>query len=152
MARIKLNYTGKKSVEMRSRVRVSAIAYIPTVILSLNGLLIFLMARAFVLHLHHIFRIFLYSSIVVLFADATIVVYFYSLLIKTRRQIRCEFNIPVDRGCEDTCLSLGCTPCVLMQMGQHTADYTTYVGNCCTDTGLSRHLELKFPYEIQQEV
>ena len=84
----------------------------------------------------------------VLAIDFLIIGYFYFLLIKTRRLIRYEFDIPVDTVCEDACVSLFCAPCVITQMGQHTADYSTYVANCCSNTGFSRHIELKFPSDL----
>ena len=148
MARMKLNLNGERSLEMRTRVRLASIMYIPAVIITLNALLVFLMVRGFFLHLHHVFRIFLYSSIVILIADAIIIANFFRLLIKTRRKIRYEYNIPVGNSCEDGLLSVFCAPCVMTQMAQHTSDYATYVGHCCSDTGLSEHIELKFPNEI----
>ncbi len=148
MARLKLNLSGERPIELRSRARVSTVIFIPAVIITFNGLLIFLMARAFYLHLHHIFRVFLYSSILVLIIDIIIVTYFYASLIRTRRRIRYDYNIPVNRFGEDILLSFFCLPCVISQMGQHTADYDTYVANCCSNTGFSRHIELKLSSEI----
>ena len=148
MARMNFNLNGERSLEMRTRVRLSVIMFIPAVIITFNGLLIFLMVRGFFLHLHHVFRIFLYSSIVILIADAVIIANFYRLLIKTRRKVRYEFDIPVGNTCEDGLLSIFCTPCIISQMQQHTSDYATYVGHCCSDTGFSEHIELKFPNEI----
>ena len=138
-------------MELRSRIRVSAVILVPIVLIILNGLLIFLMARGFFLHLHNMFNIFLYSFILVLAIDFLIIGYFYFLLIQTRRLIRYEFDIPVDTVCEDACFSLFCTPCVIIQMGQHTADYATYAASCCSDTGFSRHIELKFPNDLDDD-
>lgn len=69
-------------------------------------------------------------------------------MIRTRQRVRLEYNIAKDNVCEDFSLSVFCTPCTLSQMGQHTADYSTYVGFCLSDTGLSRHVECKLPHEI----
>jgi Cys-rich protein (TIGR01571 family) len=138
-------------MELRSRIRVSTVIFIPTIIVGLNGLMIFLMIRGFYLHLQNIFRVFLCGSIVMLVVDTMIVTYFYTLLIRTRRQVRYEYNIPVEGFGEDALYSIFCAPCAITQMGQHTADYSTYVATCCTDTGLSRHIELKFPNDLVAE-
>ena len=143
MARMKLNFNGNRTMEIRSRVQLAKVVFIPCVLFVLNGLLGYLMLRGFYFHVHHIFQIFFYSSIIVLIVDAIIVVYFFALLIKTRKQVRYAFNIPKESPVEDIIFSIFCTPCTITQMGQHTADYSTYVANCCSDTGLSRHIELK---------
>ena len=108
------------------------------------------MIRGFYLHLDSEFKIFLYASIVVVLIDLFILCYFYVLLIKTRKQVRYAFNIPKECPKEDAFFSICCTPCTLTQMGQHTADYSTYVATCCSDTGLSRHVELKYIDEDRQ--
>lgn len=148
MARMKLNSAGNRSKELRSRARVSTFIFIPSIIIGLNILMLFFVIRGYLLHLQHSFSIFLYSCIVFLCIDIIAIVYFFRLVIKTRRQVRIDFNIPVESTCEDGCLSVFCTPCVITQMRQHTADYATYAGHCCSDTGLSRHIEIQFPEEI----
>lgn len=148
---MKLNFAGRRPMELRKRVRVISIVFIPAIIIAFNGLLIFLMARGFYMHLRHVFLTYICSSIVLFLVDVACISYFYGLVMKTRRQIRHDFNITTRTSCDDCCLSLFCTPCVITQMGQHTADYTTYAGFCCSDTGLSQHIEVKFPKEIPIE-
>ena len=144
MARMKLDFQGNRTLEIRSRVQLLKVVFIPSIIFLFNGLFIFLMIRSYYFHLHNIFRTFVYSSIIILIVDAFVIAYFFALLIKTRKQVRYAFNIPKDCHGEDVAFSVCCTPCTLAQMGQHTADYSTYVANCCSDTGLSRHIEVKY--------
>jgi Cys-rich protein (TIGR01571 family) len=65
------------------------------------------------------------------------------LLKNLRSQVRSKYAIPetdsCPTGCEDTCCSLFCPCLVVSQMMRHTADYDSYGGRCCTDTGLPKH-------------
>jgi len=144
MARMKLNFTGRRSLDLRSRARATSIMFVPFVIITLNGVFIFLMLRAYYLHLHHISMTFVYSSIAVFALDVGVVIYFYLLVIKTRKTVRQEFNISPS-GCGDTATSILCTPCVINQMGQHTIDYETYAGKFWSTTGIVHHIEVKLP-------
>ena len=79
----------------------------------------------------------------VLLIDAAVVCLFYFLLIKTRKIVRENYGIPEGKQCpgnEDALASIFCTSCTVSQMGRHTADYTTYRGHCCTQTGLPDHV------------
>lgn len=60
------------------------------------------------------------------------------LVAKTRKHIREKYSIPEKqcKGCEDYCCSLWCTCCTVAQMARHTADYETYAGLCCSETGI----------------
>lgn len=60
------------------------------------------------------------------------------LIAKTRRRIRQRYNIPAGccGECDDCCTSFWCTCCAISQMARHTADYGTYAGRCCSETGL----------------
>ena len=82
-------------------------------------------------------------GIPVLLVDAMVVCLFYFLLIKTRKIVRENYGIPEGKQCpgnEDALVSIFCTSCTVSQMGRHTADYTTYRGHCCTQTGLPDHV------------
>lgn len=61
------------------------------------------------------------------------------LTTKIRQRVRAKYAIPAARcaGCEDLCCSLWCNCCTVAQLARHTADYTTYAGLCCSETGLS---------------
>lgn len=65
------------------------------------------------------------------------------LLRNLRSHVRSKYAISetdsCPTGCEDTCCSLFCPCLVVSQMMRHTADYETYGGRCCTDTGLPNH-------------
>ena len=63
------------------------------------------------------------------------------LATKTRRHVRAKYAIPEQRcaGCEDFCCSLWCNCCVVAQLARHTADYSTYAGLCCSETGVPEH-------------
>ena len=82
-------------------------------------------------------------GIPVLLIDAAVVGFFYFLLIKTRKIIRESYEIPETNQCpghEDALVSIFCTSCTVSQMGRHTADFSTYRGHCCTETGLPDHV------------
>ena len=83
-------------------------------------------------------------GIPVLFIDAAVVGLFYFSLIKTRKIIRENYEIPEEEnqcsGHEDALVSIFCTSCAVSQMGRHTADFSTYRGHCCTETGLPDHV------------
>mmetsp|Transcript_13364 Transcript_13364/g.20263 ORF Transcript_13364/g.20263 Transcript_13364/m.20263 type:complete len:136 (+) Transcript_13364:2-409(+) len=62
----------------------------------------------------------------------------------TRASIRAKYYIP-EYQCydvEDVMCATFCMPCTICQMGRHTADYDTYVGLCCSRTGMPGHVEL----------
>jgi len=65
---------------------------------------------------------------------------FFSIyvILKTRRYIRERSGIPEKscQGCEDCCCAYWCGCCTLTQMARHTAEYETYAGQCCSETGL----------------
>jgi len=63
------------------------------------------------------------------------------LVCKTRTHIRSKYNIPEQscNGCEDCCCAYWCGCCTIAQMARHTADYETYAGICCSDTGMPHH-------------
>eukprot|EP00581_Thalassiosira_minuscula_P013670 CAMPEP_0183727298 /NCGR_PEP_ID=MMETSP0737-20130205/25325_1 /TAXON_ID=385413 /ORGANISM="Thalassiosira miniscula, Strain CCMP1093" /LENGTH=290 /DNA_ID=CAMNT_0025958891 /DNA_START=40 /DNA_END=912 /DNA_ORIENTATION=+ len=60
---------------------------------------------------------------------------------RTRKNIRMRYSIPERQcqGCEDVCCMLWCHCCTLAQMARHTADYDTYAGYCCSETGMPPH-------------
>ena len=59
---------------------------------------------------------------------------------KVRRHVRAKYAIPerpiLPPGGEDIFCAVCLTPCTIMQMMRHTADYRTYRSTCCTSTGL----------------
>lgn len=63
------------------------------------------------------------------------------LVAKARRHVRGRYGIPERRcrGYEDLCCSLWCNCCVVAQLARHTADYDTYAGLCCSETGVPQH-------------
>eukprot|EP00584_Thalassiosira_punctigera_P001777 CAMPEP_0172541746 /NCGR_PEP_ID=MMETSP1067-20121228/12510_1 /TAXON_ID=265564 ORGANISM="Thalassiosira punctigera, Strain Tpunct2005C2" /NCGR_SAMPLE_ID=MMETSP1067 /ASSEMBLY_ACC=CAM_ASM_000444 /LENGTH=295 /DNA_ID=CAMNT_0013327849 /DNA_START=78 /DNA_END=965 /DNA_ORIENTATION=- len=63
------------------------------------------------------------------------------LICQTRQLLRARYDIPEQscQGCEDCCCAYWCSCCTVAQMARHTADYETYVGVCCSDTGLPPH-------------
>jgi hypothetical protein len=81
--------------------------------------------------------------------DVLLYLYFLYMVVKTRRTVRHEFDIPElrCRGHEDCCMALFCSHYAIAQMMRHTADYETYQAYCCTDTGLAKHIEVKLPYD-----
>mmetsp|Transcript_2894 Transcript_2894/g.5781 ORF Transcript_2894/g.5781 Transcript_2894/m.5781 type:complete len:269 (+) Transcript_2894:148-954(+) len=60
------------------------------------------------------------------------------VILKTRRYIRESSGIPEEscQGCEDCCCATWCGCCTVLQMARHTAEYETYAGQCCSETGL----------------
>eukprot|EP00584_Thalassiosira_punctigera_P011158 CAMPEP_0172529610 /NCGR_PEP_ID=MMETSP1067-20121228/3655_1 /TAXON_ID=265564 ORGANISM="Thalassiosira punctigera, Strain Tpunct2005C2" /NCGR_SAMPLE_ID=MMETSP1067 /ASSEMBLY_ACC=CAM_ASM_000444 /LENGTH=288 /DNA_ID=CAMNT_0013313699 /DNA_START=21 /DNA_END=887 /DNA_ORIENTATION=+ len=63
------------------------------------------------------------------------------LVARTRKRIREKYAIPEQQcvGCEDCCCSFWCNCCTVAQMARHTADYDTYAGLCCSETGMPPH-------------
>lgn len=63
------------------------------------------------------------------------------LVYRTRKHIREKYSIPEQncKGCEDCCCAYFCTCCTVAQMARHTADYETYAGLCCSETGMPPH-------------
>lgn len=58
---------------------------------------------------------------------------------RLRCHIRNKYEIPAGEcgDIEDCCCAFWCTPCTICQMARHTADFTKYPAQCCTDNGLS---------------
>jgi Cys-rich protein (TIGR01571 family) len=78
-------------------------------------------------------------------------VYVVFILTRTRAHVRRAYDIPEMpqiRRCEDCCCAFWCTPCVITQMARHTADYSTYRADCCSDTGLSERVPQVYLPEI----
>jgi Cys-rich protein (TIGR01571 family) len=85
---------------------------------------------------------------ILVFAD-NILAYIYLaftviLLYNIRSQVRAKYSISegdiCPAGLEDVCCSMCCPCLVVAQMMRHTADYDTYSGRCCTETGLPGHV------------
>ena len=146
MTRLQLNSFGEGTDVLRSRINVSAIQIISPVLLAFHGIFLFLSVRAYFVHNH--LKFFFFSFVPILAVDIIIWVYFYHLLLKTRKKLRREYSIPRGLLFEDAILSLFCTCCALAQMGRHTADYDTYAAQACTKTGLSEHIEVKLPGDV----
>jgi Cys-rich protein (TIGR01571 family) len=79
-------------------------------------------------------------------------VYFVFILTRTRAHVRRAYDIPEEGpliwGCEDCCCAFWCTLCVITQMARHTADYSTYRADYCSDTGLSERVPQVYLPEI----
>mmetsp|Transcript_15227 Transcript_15227/g.35234 ORF Transcript_15227/g.35234 Transcript_15227/m.35234 type:complete len:268 (-) Transcript_15227:174-977(-) len=60
------------------------------------------------------------------------------VILKTRQHIRESSGIPEEscQGCEDCCCAFWCGCCTVTQMARQTAEYETYVAQCCSETGL----------------
>ena len=76
--------------------------------------------------------------------DLLAYVYFiFSVIVlrNLRSHMRKMYAIPESGQCptgwEDTCCSILCPCLVTGQMLRHTAEYETYSGRCCSETGLS---------------
>jgi hypothetical protein len=64
--------------------------------------------------------------------------YMWLAVWRVRRRTRNRYAIPQRCYCEDCCCSCCCPTLIICQMGRHTANYSSYKGYCCTDTGLER--------------
>lgn len=66
-----------------------------------------------------------------------------TMICRTRRRIRDRYGIPerpqCPGGCEDCLCSYLCCCCTVAQLARHTADYETYAGLCCSETGMPPH-------------
>ena len=87
--------------------------------------------------------------------DSITIIYFFYLVMSTRKEIQQTYNIRDEYGVNsevmNALLSIACSCCTISQMGRHTADYSTYRDNCCTATGLLRHLEVLAPKHVSVE-
>jgi len=65
-------------------------------------------------------------------------------LCKIRKSVREKYAIPEHKNCpsgvEDFCCAAACSCCAVAQLARHTADYDTYRGVCCSETGLPSHV------------
>ena len=127
----------RKGVNNKSKSTVSGVLALSVAMIILNGLFAHIILRRLSLLLVIV------CAIPTVILDLGALLFFYSLTIKTRAAVRNMYNIPESRcaGCEDVAVSLCCTSCAISQMGRHTADYDTFRGSCCTDTGLPGHIE-----------
>lgn len=84
---------------------------------------------------------YIYARSIFNFLDFLFWLFAAFLIIKTRNHIRSKYSIPEQncRGCEDICCAFWCSCCTVAQMSRHTADYETYTGLCCSETGQGRH-------------
>jgi len=83
--------------------------------------------------------------------DFVIVCSFLMTTIKTRRELRKNYNIEdTFRGTKEIGLVTFCSCCVVSQMGRHTADYSTFRESALSATGLPRHLEVLVPLVPKQ--
>jgi len=137
MTRMQITSRGERSATYKAQLTVGSVLGFTAALFLLNGMFVYIMIRQPQLPLLII------CSVPTLLLDLSVLSYFYSILVKIRRNIREEYNIPETRcrGCEDATVSLCFTCCALAQIGRHTADYSTYRGTCCSDTGLPDHVE-----------
>jgi len=61
------------------------------------------------------------------------------ILIRTRRNVRQRYGIPVPYELQDCCCAVWCHCCVAAQMLRHTTDYDIYPNYLCTETRLPTH-------------
>lgn len=66
---------------------------------------------------------------------------FCHVVTESRKQVRTAYNIAETNcyGCEDTLVSVGCTPCAISQMMRQTADYDTYRAVWFSESGLPNY-------------
>jgi hypothetical protein len=88
--------------------------------------------------------------------DSILIIYFFYLVMSTRKEIQQTYAIrdedtTLNSEMENALLSIACSCCTISQMGRHTADYSTYRDNCCSSTGLPRHLEVLVPTHVSLE-
>jgi hypothetical protein len=139
MARLRLSSDGNKKVSLRSRTRLCSIIGLTIVIILLHALYV----SYFVFYSGDWTAVSI-STLSLVALDGFLVLYFYCMVARTRYVVRQEYEIP-DSCLGECCLAVCCTCCILTQMGYHTADYDTYRAYCCTDTGLSSHVEVRSP-------
>lgn len=95
------------------------------------------------------------SSIPLGLLDLFLLCNFFSMVIRTRREVRETFQIQErrnnDRAWKDILVGMFCSCCSISQMGRHTADYKTYREQWLSTTGLPRHLEKIVPKHSLKE-
>ncbi|CAB9516026.1 expressed unknown protein [Seminavis robusta] len=76
------------------------------------------------------------GSVVVI--NVAYILFLIYLTSSTRGSLREKYYIRESRfhDLEDCCCATFCLPCSVCQMARHTADYSTYEGVCCNETGL----------------
>ena len=76
------------------------------------------------------------------FLELSFYIFLVCVVAKTRAYVRNKYSIPEKscHGCEDCCCAVWCPCLTVSQMARHTADYTTYAGTCCSQTGLPSHV------------
>lgn len=141
MARMRITSRGDTDAAYGSKLTVNSVLGFTLALLLLNGMFIYICVRRPQLALLVI------CSIPTILLDLSVLLYFFSMTIKIRRKIREQYTIPETRcrGCEDAAVSLCFTCCALAQIGRHTADYSTYRGTCCSETGLPDHVGPNVP-------
>jgi len=127
------------------RIGTRSIGITALMLVMLHFVLAVYLWRAFLYGSQVIF--FSYGCLPVLLADVVLIYYFLFLMIKTRQEMRKMYYIPGRCFLGDFYVSLLCTPCALSQMERHTADYETYRGRCCSETGLPPQIEVKMGEE-----
>lgn len=149
MARIQISDTGEPQYTLRSRTKVGWYAIFALFIIGLHAVY----ASFFIIASPDEDAL-LIATCPLVGLDVILTLYFYYMLIKTRRIVRREYDIPElrCRGNEDLCMAVCCTCCTLSQMGRHTADYETYRAYCCSDTGLAQHVEVKLPSDFLDDI
>jgi len=151
MARMYIDPFGKQITHQsraHNKIKLNNIIALSVLILSANVIVTYFIARVYILHDGYIMNQqsvieILTLLIPILLLDVGCIIYFYMLLISTRKIIRKSFDIPQEQcaTCSDIFPSLCFTCCTISQMGRHTAEYRTYRSMCCTDTGLPMHVD-----------
>lgn len=129
----------KSKIDLTTAVMLTALFYGVNIMLAYV-----LIGRGYALGKAPSTTLLLSCGIPMLLIDAGVIAFFYFLLIKTRKIIRQNYDIPEGSQCpgkEDALVSILCTSCTVSQMGRHTADFSTYRPHCCTETGLPDHVQ-----------
>jgi len=152
MSRMNIDCWGRKALSFDSKIKIRNVFLISFLLTLFNVVVVYFVIRIYYVHGGAWYRQSITEALAltlpVLVLDLAAVTFFFMLLIKTRRLIRTNYNIP-QTCCKcypDAAPSLCCTTCTISQMGRHTAEYRTYRAVCCSDTGLPLHVEtLPFP-------
>lgn len=126
---------------VQQHVGARAVGITFSMMIALHFVVAFFLWRAWLYSAHAM--VLAYGCIPVLAADLALMCYYFFLVIRTRREMQLKYRIPSNPCVADSCLSVFCTPCVLSQMGRHTADYETYIGRCCTQNGLPPQIDVE---------
>mmetsp|Transcript_21926 Transcript_21926/g.34458 ORF Transcript_21926/g.34458 Transcript_21926/m.34458 type:complete len:285 (+) Transcript_21926:103-957(+) len=140
MHRLKLTWLGNEGTIAQTTATFRILLYITIAYVTVERLLYFLASAGVDERgkLTDTFWALVFTRLFWIFCFAVFTIF---LVAKTRARIRSKYSIPEKQcpGCEDFCCSFWCNCCTVAQMARHTADYGTYAGLCCSETGTPPH-------------